>query len=76
VPIEGVAPERWHRSVYVEPNDVHRTIMFNDMMPLGHTSTTGIPASAVRDVLFVVDTVNTAPGASGRVWLRDVRLEK
>jgi hypothetical protein len=74
--IEGGEPERWNRSIYVEPQDVRRTIMFSDMVPLGQTSTTAVPAAAVRDVLFVVDTVNTAPGASGRVWLRDVRLEK
>jgi hypothetical protein len=74
--IDGGEPERWHRSIYVEPHDVQRAIMFSDMMPLGRTSTPAVPAAAVRDVLFVVDTVNTAPGASGQIWLRNVRLEK
>jgi hypothetical protein len=28
----------------------------------------------VQSLLFVVDTLNTAPGTAGTIWLRDVRL--
>jgi len=28
----------------------------------------------VRDVLFVVDTVNTRPGVSGQLWLDEVKV--
>jgi hypothetical protein len=75
-PIEGGEPQRWQRSIYVTAEDTARTILFSDLSPVGPVTPAAIPLSAVRDVLFVVDTVNTQPGASARVWLRDVRLEK
>jgi hypothetical protein len=28
----------------------------------------------VRDVLFVLDTINTRPGESGQLWLDEVKL--
>ena len=29
----------------------------------------------VRDVLFVVDTINTRPGVSGQLWLDEVKSD-
>ena len=74
-PIDGGEPQRWQRSIYITADDTQRTIPFSDLSPVGMTTPATIPLPAIRDVLFVVDTVNSKPGASGRVWLRDVRLE-
>jgi len=65
--------DRWQRSVYVDTFDQPRTVFFDDAVPVG-----GGPAhldpSAIRSLLLVIDTTNTKPGASGRVWIRNVEL--
>jgi hypothetical protein len=30
----------------------------------------------LRDVLFVIDTLHAKPGSSGRLWIRNVTLER
>ena len=72
--VPGSALERWEHSVFVTPNETERTVRFADMTPVGSTHAPRAPLSGVRSVLFVVDTTNTKPGASGQIWLRDVRL--
>jgi len=70
----GAQGRSWHRSVYVDEMPRAITVAFADFRPLEAT-TTGSPVLAdVRDVLFVVDTVNTRPGVSGQLWLDDVKL--
>jgi hypothetical protein len=32
--------------------------------------------SDVRDLLFVIDTVNTKPGTSGVIWIDDVKYAR
>jgi hypothetical protein len=73
--IPGTQPSQsWHRSVYVDEMPRTITVAIDDMRPLEAT-TTGPPNLAeVRDVLFVVDTVNTRPGMNGQLWLDDVSL--
>jgi len=65
--------DRWQRSVYVDTFDQPRTVFFDDAVPVG-----GGPAhldpSAIRSLLLVIDTTSTKPGASGRVWIRNVEL--
>jgi hypothetical protein len=68
------APERWERSVFVTSNESEHLVRFADMTPVGATHSPRAPLEAVRSVLFVVDTTNTKPGASGQIWLSDVRL--
>ena len=68
------APERWERSVFITPNDSEHFVRFADMTPVGAMRSTRAPLSKVRSVLFVVDTTNTKPGASGQIWLSEVRL--
>ena len=64
----------WHRSVYVDDTPRTLSVAFDEMRPLEAT-TTGPPVLAdVRDVLFVVDTINTRPGMNGQLWLDDVKL--
>jgi hypothetical protein len=70
----GAQGRSWHRSVYVDEMPRPITVAFADLRPLEPT-TTGRPVLAdVRDILFVVDTVNTRPGVSGQLWLDDVKV--
>jgi hypothetical protein len=63
---------RWGRSVYLDEMARTVSIAFDDMIPLG--TATGRPAlEDVRDLLFVVDTLNTRQGSSGQVWLDEIR---
>lgn len=65
---------RWHRSVYVDTFNQQRTVFFDDLTPAGGTDK---PALAeVRSILFVVDSTNTKPGTSGRVWITNPALQR
>jgi hypothetical protein len=77
VRIPGSGPGRsWHRSVYVDEIPRPISVAFDEMRPLEAT-TTGRPVLAdVRDVLFVVDTINTRPGVNGQLWLDDVNVAR
>jgi hypothetical protein len=68
--------ERWQRSIYVDASDREHTISFDDMRPTGSTRTPHPPRADVRALLFIVDTTNNKPGSSGRIWMRNVRLER
>jgi hypothetical protein len=63
--------QRWRRSVYLDTGNQQRTVFFDEMTPVGTTATFRPPLEEVRSVLFVVDTVNTKPGASGLFWIQD-----
>ena len=70
----GEQGRSWHRSVYVDETSRTLVVPFDEMRPLEPT-TSGQPVLAdVRDVLFVVDTVNTRPGVSGQLWVDDVKV--
>jgi hypothetical protein len=73
---EPTAGERWHRSVYLDETARPITIFFDEMTPRGITSTRSPNLAAVDTVMFVVDTVNTKPGASGQFWIDDVRYAR
>jgi hypothetical protein len=70
---EGVAGERWHRSVYLDETAREISIPFDEMTPRGPTTRRRPVLQMVRDLLFVVDTVNTKPGASGWIWIDDIK---
>jgi hypothetical protein len=69
----GPQGERWHRSVFVDEAGRDVTIFFDDMTPIGSTAQRRPVLANVRDLLFVVDTVNTKPGAAGQIWIDDVK---
>jgi hypothetical protein len=69
----GAAGERWHRSVYLDMTPRPVTVYFDDLRSSGPTSRPSPDLAAVRSVLFVVDTVNANVGASGQIWIDDVR---
>ena len=71
---DGVQGRNWHRTVYVDETPRTISVDFGDLRPLD-AATTGSPALAdVRDVLLVVDTINTRPGDSGQLWVDDVKV--
>ncbi len=68
----GEDDRRWGKSVYLDETKRSLSISFDQLSPLG--TATGPPKlEEIRDLLFVIDTVNTKQGASGQVWLDDVR---
>ncbi|HLG59417.1 MAG TPA: CehA/McbA family metallohydrolase [Vicinamibacterales bacterium] len=71
---DGPHGQRWHRSVYLDEAERPITVMFDDLMPRGTTTSQRPVLSSVREVLFVLDTVNTRPGANGQVWIDNVKL--
>jgi hypothetical protein len=73
-----VDSERWSRSVYLDPTPRPITVRMTDVVPVGFTPVpTRRPVVArVKSILFVLDTLNTAPGTSGEVVLKNVRLAR
>lgn len=64
---------RWQRSVYIDTTERESTLFLNQF-----TAVVGSephpPLDRVDSVMFVVDTTNTRPGSSGRIWLRAAAL--
>jgi hypothetical protein len=65
--------DRWRRSVYLDETSRQIVVFFDDVRPVGPTAQRRLPLARVRDVLFVIDTVNAKPGSAGQFWLDDVQ---
>lgn len=74
VQLRTEAGERWRRSMYVDTSSQERTVYFDDLSPAGVTPTFRPPLERVRHVLLIIDTVNTKPGSSGRLWIEGASL--
>jgi hypothetical protein len=74
--IRDTTADRWQRSLYVDTTSRDRTVMFSDVRPVGVTHAARPMSTDFRSILFVVDTTNTKPGSSGRIWISNVRLER
>jgi hypothetical protein len=72
---DGVV-DRWQRSVYVDTFDREHTVFFDDSLPVGTTHTGRAPLPYIRSVMFVVDTTNSKPGMSGRLWIKKATLQR
>jgi hypothetical protein len=66
--------QRWRRSVYLDASPRAIVLPLSSFVPADRPTSQQPIASAVREVLIVVDTVNTAPGVHGTVWLSAVSL--
>ncbi len=73
---DEAVPDRWQRSVYVDRFDQERVVSLDDMTPVGVTRSEKPPLERIRALLFVVDLVNTKPGTSGQVWIKDLTLQR
>ena len=71
------AGRRWQRSVYLDENSQELMVFFDEMTPVGETTTEQplLDPVQVQALLFVIDTLNTFPATGGILWLQDVRLE-
>ena len=67
---------RWRRSVYVNTETRDVTVRLQDMQSLAAKVNELFRVESRASLLFVVDTVNTAPATAGVIWLDDVRLER
>ena len=67
-------PERWQRSIVLGQDDQTFTLAFDDMRPVGTGLPDHPPRPSIHNILFVVDTTNSKPGASGRIWLSAIEL--
>lgn len=66
--------QRWGTSVYLDQQERRVVVRLEDLEPIGRTSSLRPVVARIRSLLFVMDTVNTAPGSAGDVWLRQVSL--
>jgi hypothetical protein len=67
---------RWERSVYIDTLNRERTVFFDDMRPAERGIADKPALADVRSLMFVLDTTNTKPGTSGRIWIADPSLQK
>jgi len=65
---------RWRRSVYVDRQPHTVVVRLEDLEPVGGASSQRPLVAPIQSVLFVVDTVNTLPGASGTFRVSGVGL--
>ena len=66
---------RWQQSIYVGEEKRDVVLRFKEMKPVGISPSDFVDLNTVRSLLVVVDTVNTAAGSTGVIWLNDVQLE-
>ena len=65
--------DRWRRSIYLDETERRVSVFFDDMRPVEEGLPRRLPLASVRDLLFVVDTVNASPGTAGQFWIDDVK---
>ena len=68
--------ERWGATFYADSEPRIVDIPFSRFRPIGVTSSQQPPLARVAFLLFVVDTLNTLPGTSGRLTLSDIGFVK
>jgi hypothetical protein len=66
--------ERWHRSVWADTSAREVVIALDELLPRGPTRTALPDPARIEALLFVLDTVNTPAGSSGRIWISGLRL--
>jgi hypothetical protein len=71
----GSRLERWRHSAYIDETPREITLRIQDFVPADR-ATTGLRPNAVPlgALLFVIDTVNAAPGAAGAVTVSNIRF--
>jgi hypothetical protein len=74
VRLPGDGGRRWRRSIYVDQTPRSLVIPLQDFEPVDMRTTRRPIVTPIQSLLVVVDTVNTAPGTSGTLWLSNVAL--
>ena len=65
---------RWRRSVYLSATATELSVPLRELTPVDAPASALDPA-VIDSLLFVVDTVNTAPGSRGELWVSALRVE-
>lgn len=68
----GGASERWGRTFYADGTTRLTDLALKDFMPIGATSSATPPLDQINSLLFVVDTMNSRPGASGSMTIAEI----
>jgi hypothetical protein len=68
--------EGWQRSVYIDEVAREHTVYLDEVRPVGATATPHPAAKDIHDILFVVETIHTKPGSSGRLWVKAAALQR
>jgi len=70
----GSDGRRWRRSVYLEPTARTVSVALSEFEPADMVTTRRPIVTPLDSVLFVVDTLNSATGSAGTIWVSDVTL--
>lgn len=68
----GQATERWGKTFYADGESRIVELSLRDFLAIGATSTPAPPLDRIDSLLFVVDTLNSRPGASGSMTLSEI----
>jgi hypothetical protein len=68
----GPAAERWGTTFYADANTRLVDLPLRSFRPIGTTASEAPPLDRLDALLFVVDTLNSRPGASGSMTIADV----
>jgi hypothetical protein len=68
--------QRWRRSVYVDGTARAVGVHLDEFQPVETASVLRPNAARIRSVLFVIDTLNTAPGTRGTLTVSNVALSR
>ena len=66
---------RWQRSVALSTSPSDVSVALRELTPVDAEPGTPLDLGGVDAILVVVDTVNTAPGSAGEVWISELRAE-
>jgi hypothetical protein len=66
--------QRWRRSVYLDSEPRTLVLPLSSFIAADRPTSQQPIFSVIREVLLVVDTVNTAPGSRGTIWLSSAAL--
>jgi hypothetical protein len=65
---------RFRKSIYLDETPRTVIVPLQDMQPVERTTTQRPIVAHVQEMLVVMDTVNTAAGSEGTIWLNYVGL--
>ena len=65
---------RWRRSVYLDQTERTITVRLPEFEPADVVTTSRPNVTPLQSVLFVLDTLNSATGSSGTLWISRVSL--
>ena len=76
VQVRLLGGQRWRRSVYVDATARPIAVALQEFEPAEANSVLRPTAARIRSLLFVIDTLNAAPGTRGTLTLESIALSK